>query len=61
MTKDEIAVIAVRYAAMRVRELRDNVDLGHIPIITYLRKLERKLREDAQELESRCRRESGER
>jgi hypothetical protein len=61
MTKDEIAVNAIRKAADRVNELRAGVDEGHIPMITYLRRLERKLREEAQELESRCRRESGER
>lgn len=60
MTKDEIAVEAIRKAAIRVGELRDQVDLGHVQMIIYLRKLERKLRENAQELESRCRRESGE-
>lgn len=59
MTKDEIAVKAIRQAADRVGELRDIVDIGHIPMISYLRRLERKLREDAQELESRANRESG--
>lgn len=59
MTKDEIAVRAIRQAAIRVGELRNIVDLGKIPMITYLRRLERKLREDANELESRAHRESG--
>lgn len=59
MTKDEIAVKAIRQAATCVGELRDIVDIGHIPMISYLRRLERKLREEAQELESRAHRESG--
>jgi hypothetical protein len=35
------------------------VDPGHVPMIAYLKRLERKLREQANELESRCNRESG--
>ena len=61
MTKDELAAKAIRQAADRVGELREGVDPGHIPMTAYLKKLERKLREDAQELESRCAWESGER
>lgn len=61
MTKDALAAKSMRYAADRIYELREGTDPGHVPMITYLRKLERKLREDAQELESRCRLESGER
>lgn len=59
MTKDEIAVKAIQQAADRVGELRDIVGLGHVPMIAYLRRLERKLREDANELESRAHRASG--
>lgn len=54
-----IAIKAVRNAAARVNELRERVDPGHIPMLTYLKRLERKLREQANELESRCNRESG--
>ena len=60
MTGDEIAANAIRNAADKVHDLRSEVDPGHIPMLTYLKRLERKLRADAQELESRCRRESGE-
>ena len=59
MNKDEIAVKAIRSAAARIAELWCIVDPGHIPMIAYLKRLERKLREQANELESRCREESG--
>jgi hypothetical protein len=59
VTKDEIAVKAIRGAAGRVLELWSVVDPGHVPMIAYLKRLERKLREQANELESRCNRESG--
>lgn len=59
MTKDETAIQAIRKAAARVSELRAAVDPGHIPMLTHLKRLERKLREHADELESRCHRESG--
>ena len=60
MTKDEIAANAIRKAADHVNELRAEVDPGHIPMLTYLKRLERRLREQAVEFESRCRYESGE-
>ena len=59
MTKNERAVIAINTAAARVAELWCVVDPGHVPMITYLKRLERKLREQANELESRCNKESG--
>jgi len=54
-----IAVNAIRQAANQVSMLRDSVDPGHVPMGMYLSKLEKKLREQADELESRCRKESG--
>lgn len=59
MTKDEIAVRAIRGAATRVNELWRQVDPGHVPMLAYLKRLERRLKEQADELESRCNRESG--
>jgi hypothetical protein len=56
----EEAVEAVRDAARAVEELRDSVDLGHVPMIRYLTQLVQHLQGDALELEFRCQKESGE-